>query len=241
MRLVRSLSLTLMLVAVPLSAAGAAGVVIGDSIGVGVSEVSGLHNFARNGIHIRGPRALEQMRAAPPNSTAYVVLGTNDAEGSIQRLDKYIDDLTELAAKKHISIVWLGPPCVRKAWDSRARELDAMLNKRFAGSAVKYVSMRDKVLCSGKFQEPDGVHLKRPGYVYMWQKAQAAAQSDDFALAALDNKAAPAATVHKVAAGPEVTGSLAGNIAVPAMEKGPAEDEARHTRTVFIFPRATAQ
>jgi hypothetical protein len=240
MRVARFTTVGLLFLALPLSAAAATGVVIGDSIGVGLSEVSGLHNYARNGIHIRGPRALEQMRAAPPSSTAYVVLGTNDAEGSIVRLDKYIDDLVALAEKKHISIVWLGPPCVRKSWDSRGRQLDAMLQARFAGTAVKYVSMRDQTLCSGKYQEPDGVHLKRAGYLHMWEKAQAAVQSGEYSVASV--KKAPAEPPRKLASNDiAVTGTLGDAAPPPPALIAAANDDERHTRTVFIYPRASSQ
>ncbi|HEY6259213.1 MAG TPA: hypothetical protein VIY51_25830 [Xanthobacteraceae bacterium] len=159
------------------------GYVLGDSLGEGVAEVSHLKGLARISVHIRGPRALEQLAQTPPNATVFLVLGTNDANGTIARLDKSIDDIVEAAARKNITLIWLGPPCVRQSWDSRARELDLMLRARFEGSAVRYVSMRDPELCSGSLQEPDGVHLKTKGYVHMWEKAAAAA---GFAVAAAE-------------------------------------------------------
>jgi lysophospholipase L1-like esterase len=151
------------------------GYVLGDSLGEGVAEVSHLKGLARVSVHIRGPRALEQLAQTPPNATVFLVLGTNDANGTIARLDKSIDDIVQAAARKSITLIWLGPPCVRQSWDTRARDLDLMLRARFAGSAVRYVSMRDPELCSGDLQEPDGVHLKTKGYVHMWEKAAAAA------------------------------------------------------------------
>jgi lysophospholipase L1-like esterase len=160
--------------------------VLGDSLGEGVAEVSHLKGFAHVSVHIRGPRALEQLAQTPPNATVFLVLGTNDANGTIARLDKSIDDIVQAAAQKNIALIWLGPPCVRQSWDTRAHDLDVMLKARFAGTAVRYVSMRDPQLCSGDLQEPDGVHLKPKGYVHMWEKAAAAA---GFALAS----AAPAA------------------------------------------------
>jgi hypothetical protein len=131
---------------------------------------------------IRGPRALEQFAMTPPNATVFLVLGTNDANGTIVRLDKSIDDIVQAAERKNIKLIWLGPPCVRQSWDTRSRDLDLMLSARFAGTAVHYVSMRDSELCSGSLQEPDGVHLKPKGYVHMWEKAAAAA---GYALAAV--------------------------------------------------------
>lgn len=151
------------------------GYVLGDSLGEGVAEVSHLKGLARVSVHIRGPRALEQFAQTPPNATVFLVLGTNDANGTIARLDKSIDDIVQAAARKNITLIWLGPPCVRQSWDTRSRDLDLLLRARFAGTAVRYVSMRDPELCSGSLQEPDGVHLKTKGYQHMWEKAAAAA------------------------------------------------------------------
>jgi lysophospholipase L1-like esterase len=182
------------LVAAPAAATGLPGdgYVLGDSLGEGVAEVSHLKGLAHVSVHIRGPRALEQLAQTPPNATVFLVLGTNDANGTIARLDKSIDDIVHAAQAKGIALIWLGPPCVRQSWDTRSRDLDIMLKARFAGTAVRYVSMRDPELCSGALQEPDGVHLKIKGYVHMWEKAAAAA---GYALAA-----APPAAPTKVAA-----------------------------------------
>ncbi len=171
--------------------------VLGDSLGEGVQEVTHLKGFAHISVHIRGPRALEQLAQTPPNATVFLVLGTNDADGTIARLDKSIDDIVGAAARKNITLIWLGPPCVRQSWDGRARDLDLMLSARFAGTPVRYVSMRDAELCSGSLQEPDGVHLKPKGYVHMWEKATAAA---GFAGAAEPVAVKPAA--EKPAPGP---------------------------------------
>jgi lysophospholipase L1-like esterase len=151
------------------------GYVLGDSLGEGVADASHLHKLARVSVHIRGPRALEQFAQTPPNATVFLVLGTNDANGTIAKLDRHIDNILQAAEQKNIKLIWLGPPCVRPYWDSRARDLDAMLKARFAGTSVLYVSMRDADLCLGGMQEPDGVHLKMKGYVHMWQRAAAAA------------------------------------------------------------------
>ena len=161
-------------------AAGAAaeipnGYVLGDSLGEGVADVSHLHKLARVSVHIRGPRALEQFALTPPHATVFLVLGTNDANGTIAKLDRHIDNIVAAAEQKNIKLIWLGPPCVRPYWDSRSRELDAQLKARFANTSVLYVSMRDTELCSGGMQEPDGVHLKTKGYVHMWQRAASAA------------------------------------------------------------------
>ena len=147
-------------------------IVIGDSLGEGFAEVSHLKSFAKISVHIRGSKALDQVRPAPEDSTAFVVLGTNDAEGSITNLDKSIDDILNAAAKKRMRLVWIGPPCVHRPWDTRARELDQMLAAKLPARGVTYVPMRDPTFCTGGLHEPDGVHLKTKGYVYMWEKAR---------------------------------------------------------------------
>jgi len=201
--------------AAPAAATGALGeaYVLGDSLGEGVAEVSHLKGLARISVHIRGPRALEQLAQTPANATVFLVLGTNDANGTILRLDKSIDDIVQAAERKNITLIWLGPPCVRQSWDTRARDLDLILRTRFAGTAVRYVSMRDPELCSGSLQEPDGVHLKTKGYIHMWEKAAAAA---GYALAAAE-PAPPAkfAAAHvplpvpRRPLGSDITGSIA--------------------------------
>ncbi len=176
----RSLALTGLLVSCTLAcvlgaasiARGASGIILGDSLGVGLAEVSHLQNFAHISVHIRGPKAVEQIHRAPAGSTAFVVLGTNDANGSIAHLDKSIDDILAAAEQKHLRLVWIGPPCVHTSWDSRSRELDKMLAERLPPRGVTYVPMRDAAFCNAGLHEPDGVHLKTKGYVYMWDKAR---------------------------------------------------------------------
>src|SRR5262249_41799053 len=89
--------------------------------------------------------------------------------------DKSIDDILDLAAKKRMRLVWIGPPCVHRPWDTRARELDKMLAAKLPPRGVTYVPMRDASFCSGGMHEPDGVHLKTKGYVYMWASGRRAA------------------------------------------------------------------
>lgn len=176
MRLVGLAVLAIVLSALPdHGVAATTGVVLGDSLGVGVALASGLRGLAHDSVHIRGQRALEQINAAPAGSTAFVVLGSNDAEEGIKGLDPSIDAFVQAAARRDIRLVWLGPTCARKPWNTRVYELDQVLQQRFAGSPVTYVSMLDETICSGTFFEPDGVHLTQKGYAYMWEKARAVA------------------------------------------------------------------
>src|SRR6202035_1098165 len=142
--------------------------VLGDSIGDGLATTMGFNNLAQIGIHIRGPKALAQIARTPPRSTAYIFFATNDAEGSLKNIDKSIDDILDAAAQRQLTVVWVGPHCVRKAWDKQASALDEILRNRLAKTSVKYIGTRDATICSGKFLEPDGVHLTGKGYRYMW-------------------------------------------------------------------------
>jgi hypothetical protein len=152
--------------------AGLNAYVLGDSIGEGVAIASGLKGLARISVHIRGPKALAQIGQTPTGSTVFIVLGTNDAEGSIVNIGRSIDDIVKAGDRKQLSMIWIGPHCVRRPWDARARELDEFLRTRLADTSVKYVSMRDSRMCAGSFHEPDGVHLTMGGYRYMWEKAR---------------------------------------------------------------------
>src|SRR5580693_181824 len=116
--------------AAPLFASGT--YVLGDSIGDGLATTMGFNNLAQIGIHIRGPKALAQIERTPPGSTAYIFLGTNDAEGSLKNIDKSIDDILDAAAQRQLTVIWVGPHCVRKAWDKQASELDGILRNHLA-------------------------------------------------------------------------------------------------------------
>jgi hypothetical protein len=155
--------------------ADASAYVLGDSIGEGVAIASGLKGLARISVHIRGPKALAQINATPPGSTVFIVLGTNDADSGIKGIEKSIDGLVEAAARRKLTMYWIGPHCVRAKFDARARELDQILRDRLATTSVKYISMRDPKLCASTFYEPDGIHLKMSGYRYMWERARTAA------------------------------------------------------------------
>jgi len=167
--------------------------VLGDSIGDGLATTMGFNNLAQIGIHIRGPKALAQIERTPPGSTAYIFLGTNDAEGSLKNIDKSIDDILDAAAQRQLTVIWVGPHCVRKAWDKQASELDQILRAHLAkaqaaNAKVKYIGTRDATICSGKFHEPDGVHLTAKGYRYMWAMIDSADGNSNTAVASAPQK-----------------------------------------------------
>ena len=201
----------------PVVPAQATAYVLGDSLGVGVAEVAHVKGLARISVHIRGPKALAQIAQTPAGSTVFLVLGTNDANGSIARLDKSIENIVHAAEKKNITLVWIGPPCVRKSWDTRARELDGILREKLADTSVRYVSMRDDQMCSGALHEPDGVHLKTKGYVHMWQKARAATGIE---VASADSTSDVTGTLPTRA----VAGKKAGRIPLPVPRRRMAGD-----------------
>jgi len=209
--------------AAPLFASGT--YVLGDSIGDGLATTMGFNNLARIGIHIRGPKALAQIARTPPGSTAYIFLGTNDAEGSLKNIDKSIDDILDAAAQRQLTVIWVGPHCVRKAWDKQASELDEILRNHLAKAKVRYIGTRDAVICSGKFQEPDGVHLTAKGYRYMWTMIDGAGGTPNAAVAGAPQKPADAdlttATLASRPAQPRVDHRLVMEIHVPGVPSDP--------------------
>jgi hypothetical protein len=198
-------------------------IVLGDSLGVGLAEVSHLPNFAHISVHIRGPKAVEQIRRAPPGVTAFVVLGTNDANGSIDRLDKSIDAILDAAQKKHMRLVWIGPPCVKQSWDTRSRKLDEMLAAKLPPRGVIYVPMRDQAFCTAGLHEPDGVHLKTKGYLYMWDKARRIAGLDG--PAPLTTASAPAASRTATQVAPPPVPAAPFRLATAPNSSGPGWQE----------------
>src|SRR6202021_3171267 len=85
--------------------------VLGDSIGDGLATTMGFNNLAQIGIHIRGPKALAQIERTPPGSTAYIFLGTNDAEGSLKNIDKSIENILDAPANPRLTVMWGATIC----------------------------------------------------------------------------------------------------------------------------------
>jgi lysophospholipase L1-like esterase len=161
----------------PASAIAAPGIVLGDSIGVGVSMASGLPRLARNSVTIRSASAVAQVKQTPRNTIAFLSLGTNDAVGSIAGVTDAIDRIVETAQRANVNLVWIGPVCVRKPWNTNVVKLDELLHQRLAGR-VRYVSAADQALCDGSLRAGDGVHFNMRGYQLLWNKARAAAGAD---------------------------------------------------------------
>ena len=82
------------------------------------------------------PRVIDQIKKLSPGTVAYMSLGTNDAVGSVKGLEKSIDAVIAAAERARVKLVWLGPPCVNKAWDKNARVAAVATLPHPAGSAL---------------------------------------------------------------------------------------------------------
>jgi len=161
-----------------LAAIAAPGIVLGDSIGVGVSMASGLPRLAHNSVTIRSANAVEQVRRTPHGTVAFLSLGTNDAVGSsVTGITDGIDRIVAAAQKANVNLVWIGPVCVRKSWNTNVIKLDELLRQRLSGR-MPYVSLADQELCDASLRGGDGVHFNMRGYQLLWSKVRAAAGVD---------------------------------------------------------------
>lgn len=152
------------------ASAAADAIVIGDSLGVGVSMASGLTRLAKNSVAIRGGGVLGQLNQAAPGSVVFMSLGTNDAVGRVDGLEGDIGRI--IRAASGVKLVWIGPPCVSKSWDTNAQKLDGIIRAQTSGTPVVYVSMRDASMCDRSVRAGDGVHFTMSGYGMMWAKAR---------------------------------------------------------------------
>ncbi|MEA2855825.1 MAG: hypothetical protein QOH98_146 [Methylobacteriaceae bacterium] len=163
-------------VLLPGSAAHAApGIVLGDSLGVGVSMAAGVPRLAHNSVAIRSADALEQIKRTPQGTVAFISLGTNDAVGSINNVEPGIDRIIDTAKSAGVKLVWIGPPCVFKPWNSNVEKLDGILKRKLASGPVAYVSIADSAVCDKSLRAGDGVHFNMRGYAMLWGRAREAA------------------------------------------------------------------
>jgi hypothetical protein len=151
-------------------------VILGDSIGVGISMASGLPRLAHNSVSIRSADAINQVRRTPRDAVAFLSLGTNDAVGSIAGVASPIDRIVGAARDANVNLVWIGPPCVLKSWNVNVGKLDAVLQERLAGR-IPYVSTADPRVCDPSIRAGDGVHFTMRGYQMLWSRARAAASA----------------------------------------------------------------
>ena len=154
------------------------GFIVGDSLGVGVTMASHLRSVAKNSVSIRANAVpIQMIQQAAPGTTVFLSLGTNDAVGNIEGLDGGITKIVQAADAAKVKLVWMGPPCVFKPWNTNAVALDAELKTELKATDVVYVSMHDGAgepnrLCDRSIRAPDGVHFSMTGYHYMWDRAR---------------------------------------------------------------------
>jgi lysophospholipase L1-like esterase len=153
----------------------APGIILGDSLGVGVSMAAGVPRLAHNSVAIRSADALEQIKRTPQGTVAFISLGTNDAVGSISNVEAGIDRIVDTAKSSGVKLVWIGPPCVFKPWTTNVEKLDRILKRKLSSGPVSYVSMADSAVCDKSLRAGDGVHFNMRGYAMLWGRAREAA------------------------------------------------------------------
>jgi hypothetical protein len=111
----------------------APGLMLGDSIGVGLSLASGVKRLAHNSVTIGREDILGQIASVPAGTVAFLSLGTNDAVGSIAGVSARIDKVLAAVDAAGVNAVWIGPVCVIQPWNKTVSELDGILRKKLAG------------------------------------------------------------------------------------------------------------
>ena len=157
--------------------AAAPGIVLGDSIGVGLAAAGGLKGLAQNSVTIGSGDIARQIAAVPAGAVAFISLGTNDAVGSIKGVEARIDRTLAAIEAAGLTAVWVGPVCVIQPWNETVTQLDAVLRRKLAGR-VPYVSLAGEAYCDTGIRGHDGVHFTFAGYRRLWARARAAAGQD---------------------------------------------------------------
>lgn len=148
----------------------AEGFFIGDSIAAATAQTIGMRGSAHHSVSLRRNAIAPQWQRIPKGAVALMTLGLNDAAIPVQAMRKDIETVIEGALRTGEKIVWIGPPCVLKSWDKRAKEMDDYLRERLAASSIQYVSLRDPQICKPGMRSSDGEHFTDAGYRYVWQK-----------------------------------------------------------------------
>ena len=151
-------------------ALAAEALVLGDSIGLGIAATIGLKSIARRSFSLRRGDVGAQLKQIPADAVGLMSIGLNDAADPVEHLSKSIEKIVDTATGVQRKLVWIGPPCVTKAWDKRAQELDAYLRQRLEKTSIQYVSLRDTNICAPKLRTSDGEHFTVEGYRYVWDK-----------------------------------------------------------------------
>jgi hypothetical protein len=198
----RRIAVLLLLAGVAPAAAHAEEVrIIGDSIGEGLHLASSVPSPAnRFNVAIYTPKIFEQIREMPRGANVVMSLGTNDAVAGLDEQRQRIGEIVAAAGAQGIKLTWLGPPCVRTAWEVHSEKLDKVIAATLAGTSVAYVSAQAPEFCAPGLHAGDGVHFTMAGYRLLWQKAASVAGIPILEAAASDQKPA-AASVKKGSSG----------------------------------------
>jgi hypothetical protein len=196
----RRIALLLLLAGVASSAARAEEVrIIGDSIGEGLHLASSVPSPAnRYNVAIYTPYILKQISEMPRGANVVMSLGTNDAVAGLDEQQPRILQIAAAAREQGIKLTWLGPPCVRTAWEVHSEKLDKVIAAALADTSVAYVSAQTPEFCAPGLHAGDGVHFTMAGYRLLWQKAASVAGIPILEAAASDHKAAVASSHKKV-------------------------------------------
>src|SRR5579863_5843992 len=130
MRLRRLAFITLLAAGAPGAAAAEEIRIIGDSIGEGLHLVSNFPSPAnRFNVAIYTPKIFDQIRDMPRGANVVMSLGTNDAVAGLDDQGARIALIVAAARDQDIKLTWLGPPCVRTAWEAHSKALDEAIAK----------------------------------------------------------------------------------------------------------------
>jgi hypothetical protein len=171
--------------------------IIGDSIGEGLHLASSVPSPAnRFNVAIYTPKIFEQIQQMPRGANVVMSLGTNDAVAGLDEQQPRILQIAAAAREQGIKLTWLGPPCVRTAWEAHSEKLDKVIAATLANTSVAYVSAQTPEFCAPGLHAGDGVHFTMAGYRLLWQKAASVAGIPVVEVAASDHKVA-ATSSHK--------------------------------------------
>ena len=159
----------------------AEGFFIGDSIAAATAQTIGMRGSAHHSVSLRRNAIAPQFQRIPKGAVALMTLGLNDAAIPVQAMRKDIETVIEGALKTGERIVWIGPPCVLKSWDKRAKEMDDYLRAaagddqhpvrepaRSADLQARHALERRRALHGRRLplclaEDPARLHLRRGG------------------------------------------------------------------------------
>ena len=161
----RRFALCLSLLAAAPAAAVADVRIIGDSIGEGVHMVTNLPSPAnRFNVAIYTPLFSTNPAKCRAARTVVMSLGTNDAVGGASTFTSASRRSSRRREAQGVKLVWLGPPCVLKPWETYSKKLDEILAAQLEGGSVTYVSLQGPEFCERSLHAGDGVHFTMAGY-----------------------------------------------------------------------------